>query len=61
MYAYSKAGLAMEIFDPEASSKFFDIKSVHGWEGGYWNNGVASMEDGSPVFQAPIDTTFAVH
>ena len=60
-YQFPKIGFAMEIFNEEASNKFFNKQLVHGWEGRYWTNCIGNMKDGSPIYSAPIDTTFALH
>ncbi|NBO22069.1 hypothetical protein EBU94_01840 [bacterium] len=60
-YKFSKAGFAMEIYEPEAASKFFDINKVHGWEGSYWTKQIGVTSTNDPIYFAPIDTTFAMH
>lgn len=59
-YDYAKIGFAMDIWG-EASEKFFNANAVRFWEGRYWETPVAKMQDGSIIYQAPIDTTFALH
>jgi hypothetical protein len=60
-YSYAKVGMALEIFKENKSSKFFDKSWVHGNESKYFNEQVGKMQDDSPIFIAPIDTTFALH
>ena len=60
-YQFPKIGFAMDIFNEEASSKFFNKELVHHWESRYWMNQIGSMKDGSPIYSAAIDTTFALH
>jgi len=60
-YQLPKIGFAVEIFDAEASSKFFNKDLVHRWESRYWETPMGTMQDGSLIYSAAIDTTFALH
>ena len=51
----------MEIFDAEASNKFFDKDLIYRWESKYWEVPIGTMQDGSQIYSAAIDTTFALH
>lgn len=59
-YQFSKVGFAMDIWG-EASEKFFNVAQVRLWESRYWDAQCGAAPDGSPIYFAPIDTTFAVH
>jgi hypothetical protein len=60
-YQFPKVGFALEIFEKEASEKFFNKEQIHRWEARYWDQQIGSMKDNSPIYFAPNDTTFAVH
>lgn len=56
-----KIGFALDIWG-ESSNKFFNVNQVLQWESKYWNELMGLMNDmESPIFHAPIDTTFALH
>ncbi len=61
-----KAGLALRIDDAAAMhpGRFtINGSSYHAteWEAQYWSTQVGALYDGSPVYKAAIDTTFAVY
>jgi FkbM family methyltransferase len=61
-----KAGFALRIDDAHLmhDGKFeINRKTYHAveWESQYWKAGLGALRDGSPVYRANIDTTFAVY
>jgi FkbM family methyltransferase len=61
-----KAGFALRIDDAHLmhEGKFeINRKTYHAaeWESQYWQKNLGSLKDGSPVYKADIDTTFAVY
>lgn len=61
MYGVSKAGLAIEIHDPEERERFFDADQVDRWESNYWTRKLDRMPEVDDLYIAPIDTTFCLH
>ena len=61
-----KAGFALRIDDAHLmhEGKFeINLNTYHAteWESQYWETGLGNLKDGSPVYKAAIDTTFAVY
>jgi hypothetical protein len=61
MYDVSKAGLAIEIYDPEERARFFDADQVDRWERNYWSRKIERYPEKDPLYAAPIDTTFCLY
>ena len=59
-YQFAKVGFALDIWG-EASNKFFNPHQVRRWEERYWDVPCGRTNDGSMIYHAPIDTTFAMH
>ena len=55
-----KVGFALDIWG-DAASKFFNFQQVLQWEEKYWWNFMGLIDGENPIFDAPIDTTFALH
>ena len=65
-YKLGKAGFALRLDDMHMMhQKKFTILGkewhVHEWEEQFWKEPMEPLRDGSPVFRAIIDTTFAVY
>jgi hypothetical protein len=61
-----KAGFALDISDPEAMrDERFRIGdrdwAIWEWEAQFWERPFGQTVDGDPVYDAPIDTTFALY
>lgn len=61
MYGVSKAGLAIEINDPEERQRFFDADQVDRWERNYWTRKLEQYPEVDDLYAAPIDTTFVLY
>jgi FkbM family methyltransferase len=65
-FSLGKAGLALELTDRH---KMHDEKFLFGehyfhiweWESQFWQDPIDKLADGSPIFKAKIDTTFALY
>jgi glycosyltransferase involved in cell wall biosynthesis len=61
-----KAGLALDISD---ASRLRSVRISHGgknysileWEAQFWKHQISTTGEGDPIYNAPIDTTFAVY
>jgi GT2 family glycosyltransferase len=65
-YKVGKAGMALRIDDAELMhDRKFQVRghAYHPteWERQFWSTRIDTLEDGSPAFRAPIDTTFALY
>lgn len=65
-YKIGKAGFALDLSEPELMQDY-DI-NIHGrkfkiweWEAQYYQNQITTIADTDPVYDAKIDTTFAVY
>ena len=61
MYGISKAGLAIEIDDPEERDRFFNARQVDLWERNYWTRQVTKLPEVDDLYAAPVDTTFCLY
>lgn len=60
-YGVSKAGLAIEIDDPEERNRFFSAHQVDLWERNYWTRKITQLPEVDDLYAAPIDTTFCLY
>lgn len=60
-YGISKAGLAIEINDPDERARFFSPHQVDLWERQYWSKKVEQLPEVDDLYAAPIDTTFCLY
>jgi hypothetical protein len=60
-YGVSKAGLAIEIDDPEERKRFFNANQVDLWERNYWSRKIDRLPEIDDLYAAPIDTTFCLY
>lgn len=62
-YHAHKVGFALDISEPQKLRQgvYFAGQTIAAWESVYWTAETCTLEDGSPVYFASIDTTFAVH
>jgi hypothetical protein len=65
-FRIGKAGLALDIQDRQLmkQEKFMCVGNpyyIWEWESQFWAKPLGESEDGSPLFKADIDTTFAVY
>jgi hypothetical protein len=58
---YSRIGFALEINLEDEKEKFFNNEVVQRTEQKFWQDELDKMDDGSPVYAALIDTTFAIY
>lgn len=65
-YKIGKAGFALDISEPEKMLRHsFEIKgrlfTITEWEGQFWKHSIGRLDGVAPVYNAIIDTTFAIY